>query len=538
MTKLTFLSLVLALGIPAAGLDTLVVTSPDPLLEPWRWREFSLPRGGSFQSLHEDSQGRFWFATTRGAHRFDGSRWLSYGTEDGLAHDDVKVVVETRDGSLWFATESAGISRFDGTDWTTYTTRDGLPSDHITDGGGSLFEGPDGYLWAGFGTQSESGTGGLCRFDGERWHGVELPWNLGPFGVLAITATVDGSMWVATNVGVLQFTDGVWTHHTEAINGGMRTACTDLATTPEGHVWTTCWEGGLSRWDGERWTNYPPPGPPYRFREVWRTADGQIWTGGALQICRVDGDSLVTYDAQDTPQLPGVAKGLQARDGSVWYGLRGRSRVLRYDPVGRSTTYSHPSRLHGGFPGPDGDVWFHTTEQAVRHTGDRWIAHGQDDGFLTGPVFGMQQTVAGSLWFFGDHYGQPAVAKWDGMGWFILTVADGIIDATYPRYPQNFNQMRPRILVATDGAIWMAGSHDGHAAVSRWDGTRSRVFTTADGLGGDLAMLLYEDSEGQIWTGTRTTDDTGTGLHRWDGHEWNTYTKTDGLASNYISWIT
>lgn len=529
MIKLITSLLAVAMVVPSIGLEPLDVNSGDPFLEPWRWRQFDLPRGGSFSAVHEDSEGRLWFATTRGAHRFDGTEWLSYGVDDGLADDYVQDVVETRDGSIWFATQSAGISRFDGTNWTTYTTQDGLPSETIPDGE-PLFEAPDGQLWAGF------AGGGLSRFDGRHWHRVELPWDLRA-SVRDITATPDGSIWVATGAGILQHTDGTWTRHTTALNGGVRTACTDLQETPEGHVWASCWEGGLSRWDGHGWTNYPPPRPLYRFREVWRTDDGQIWAGSALQVCRVAGDSLVTYDARETPQLPGTTKGLQVGDGAVWFGLRGRSRVLRYDPVGRLTTYRHPQGLYGGFPGADGAVWFHNTSSAVELSDGEWIGHGAEDGFLTGPVFGMQQTDDGSLWFFGDHHDQSAVARWDGAGWTILTVADGIVDATLPRDAQLFNSVRPRVAVAADGAIWLAGYHKGDGgAVSRWDGEQARLFTEADGLGGDYAGIIFADSQDQIWVGTMDRTDAGTGLHRWDGSQWHTYMKADGLASSYITW--
>lgn len=530
MTRLASVLLIAVMVVPSDGLQPLVVSSDDPFAEPWRWREFNLPRGGSFTALHEDSEGRLWFATTRGAHRFDGIEWLSYGVEDGLAADYLVDVVETRDGSIWFAAESAGISRFDGTNWTTYTTQDGLASDTIMDGE-PLFEAPDGQLWAGF------TGGGISRFDGTRWHRVEPPWDLSRAAIWDITATPDSSIWIATGAGVLQHTDGGWTRHTTALNGGVRLACTDLQATPEGHVWASCWEGGLSRWDGQGWTHYPPPGPPYRFREVWRTDDGQIWAGSALQVCRVAGDSLVTYDARETPQLPGTTKGLQVSDGAVWFGLRGRSRVLRYDPVGRLTTYRHPSGLYGGFPGANGDVWFHNTSSAVQRVDDQWLAHTAEDGFLSGPVFGMQQTEDGSLWYFGDHHGQSAVGRWDGAGWTILTVADGIVDATLPRDARLFNSVRPRVAVDAHGAIWLAGYHRGSGgAVSRWDGEQARLFTKADGLGGDYAGILFADSQDQIWVGTMDRRDAGTGLHRWDGRRWHTYMEADGLASSYITW--
>jgi len=59
--------------------------------------------------------GAVWFATSAGVARFDGRRFESFSRVDGLLDDDVSCIYETRDGAFWllrsFSTaiiESAG----------------------------------------------------------------------------------------------------------------------------------------------------------------------------------------------------------------------------------------------------------------------------------------------------------------------------------------------------------------------------------------------------------------------------------------------
>ena len=90
----------LAAASPSLAVDTLRVTTPDPVLEEWRWTTFerNSAQDGSVRDVHEDRDGNIWLATDRGAHRYDGYHWTTYRSEDGLTDDKVRTVIQSQEG--------------------------------------------------------------------------------------------------------------------------------------------------------------------------------------------------------------------------------------------------------------------------------------------------------------------------------------------------------------------------------------------------------------------------------------------------------
>ena len=58
--------------------------------------------------------------------RFKDGAFTNYTTEQGLAHNYVRAIHQTADGTMWFGTYGGGLDRFRDGRFTHYTTRDGL----------------------------------------------------------------------------------------------------------------------------------------------------------------------------------------------------------------------------------------------------------------------------------------------------------------------------------------------------------------------------------------------------------------------------
>jgi ligand-binding sensor domain-containing protein len=96
-------------------------------------------------SIAVDREDDKWFGTWgAGLSRFDGEKWKTYTTQDGLAGNFIHVVAIDPAGTLWVGTDG-GVSKFDGKTWKTYTTRDGLLNNNVF----SIAFDREGHKWFG-----------------------------------------------------------------------------------------------------------------------------------------------------------------------------------------------------------------------------------------------------------------------------------------------------------------------------------------------------------------------------------------------------
>ena len=120
-----------------------------------------------------------------------GMTQKTYTQRDGLAGNSIYALHQSRDGSLWAATLSAGVSQFRNGRFTTYTTAKGLNSNSVA----SIEESPDGTMW--FATPS-----GLNALSKGHWRGYGIREGLPSDDVNCLLEDSDGVLWIGTAGGI------------------------------------------------------------------------------------------------------------------------------------------------------------------------------------------------------------------------------------------------------------------------------------------------------------------------------------------------
>jgi len=153
--------------------------------------EAILPEGVVVHAILQDSTGVVWFGTAGGLVKYDHGRSTIYTTRDGLPHNRVTAIRETRDHVLWCGTR-AGLARFSNGRFTSYGEASGLSGEHVR----TIHEDADGVLWVG------SYDGGLTRIKGGVFTRYTTKDGLFDYGVFQILEDDRGDFWISCNRGI------------------------------------------------------------------------------------------------------------------------------------------------------------------------------------------------------------------------------------------------------------------------------------------------------------------------------------------------
>jgi ligand-binding sensor domain-containing protein/signal transduction histidine kinase len=147
----------------------------------------------SVYAVHESRDGTVWAGTlTAGVSRLRKGVFTTFTTADGLASNSILSILESGNGTIWFATPQ-GLTGLAGERWKTFTTRDGLPSDTVN----CIFEDSAGRLWAGTAAGLALQASGRFRIPTIALDSLREP-------VLGIAEDQAASLWIATATHVLR----------------------------------------------------------------------------------------------------------------------------------------------------------------------------------------------------------------------------------------------------------------------------------------------------------------------------------------------
>ncbi|MFN2393897.1 MAG: two-component regulator propeller domain-containing protein, partial [Pyrinomonadaceae bacterium] len=150
------------------------------------------PTEGYIYAIHADRENALWIGSNyNGLGRFKDGVLTSFTTADGLAGNDVKVIIEARAGGLWIGTYD-GLSHYKDGKFTSWREADGLPSRTVR----SLYEDADGTLWIG------SYDGGLARFKDGKFTRYNTKTGLPNDGAFQILEDDNRHFWISSNRGI------------------------------------------------------------------------------------------------------------------------------------------------------------------------------------------------------------------------------------------------------------------------------------------------------------------------------------------------
>ena len=273
--------------------------------------------------------------------------------------------------------------------------------------------------------------------------------------IFAIAQTPDGYLWLGTEFGLFRF-DGLHAAPWQPPSGQkLPSAPYALLVTRDGTLWIGTFAGIVS-WNGNKLTEYPKVGRVF-VTSLLEDREGTVWAGilagsaenPAGRLCAIRSGRVECY-LQSGAFGISIWSLLEDGSGELW--AAAESGLWRWKP-GAPTRYAMPGvRIDDLSKTDEGRVLIAIRERGLKQLlGDKLAAY---------PIRSASN---------------PNVL-----------LSDRNVDSN-------------KLLRDRDGGIWI-GTHD--RGIIHLHQGRTDVFTTSDGLSGDIICSLFEDHEGNVWVGT------------------------------------
>lgn len=150
-----------------------------------------IPDVGCIYTIHTDLENALWIGGGNGLRRFKDGVLTGFTTADGLAGNDVKVIIESKAGGLWIGTYG-GLTYYKEGKFTSWTENEALPHRTVR----ALYEDADGTLWIG------SYNGGLARLKDGNFTRYDTKTGLPNDGAFQILEDDNRNFWISSNRGI------------------------------------------------------------------------------------------------------------------------------------------------------------------------------------------------------------------------------------------------------------------------------------------------------------------------------------------------
>src|SRR5262245_50219122 len=184
----------------------------------------------SVYAIAQTDDGYLWVGTHEGLARFDGVRFTTVDDPKApeLKHGWITALCAGRDGSLWIACDGSGVTRLKNGTFSHFSDADGLPSNQVR----CLLDTKDGSLWIG----SEAG---VTHYKDGRFTSFSVKNGLGNDSVRTLYEDHQGAIRIATMRGLSSFNreGNISTIHfgLGSNTNALKSVCEDQ----QGNLWVT-----------------------------------------------------------------------------------------------------------------------------------------------------------------------------------------------------------------------------------------------------------------------------------------------------------
>jgi ligand-binding sensor domain-containing protein len=235
----------------------------------------------------EDRDGSWWFGTQSGLSHQKGGQWQTYRAADfGLMSDQIQHLAQDSRGRIWVATK-AGAAVLESNLWTAFTSQNSpLPDDAVFTIAVQNTPASE-VIWLGT-------LPGVSRLDlaTNMWSSTDLSaYGLGWGGVADVLVDSQGNVWAATLGGGVSVWNGVeWTSYRSSNSQLPKNSVQRMLEVEPGVFWfglaNMSEPGGMmASYDGTTWKSYHPLNSGFTGAEPLALAkdqSGRLWIGTNL----------------------------------------------------------------------------------------------------------------------------------------------------------------------------------------------------------------------------------------------------------------
>ena len=545
-------------------------------------------------ALHQDSKGYLWIGTYEGLSRFDGYRFVNYGTKEGLGHFLINTIAEDRHKRLWVGTNGGGLARLrDESDISSAAT---AASPAIRSASS-----PKPFEWIRVGDEPNADNVNAIAFDADDtlWcatdAGLYRARNIGTArvefervfedstGLSRVLRDSRGRLWVGKMLGgVLEVVDGrpVLQAGPPAQSESRLIDITEdrlgrIRVANRRHLFELIEASGRAP---RRWQELPLAlEPSQEINSLHVDRHDTLWLGTALGLVKYMNGKANPLAAGGVGRETGAI--LHDREGNLWVGGADGlaqlvlDRVVNYtaaEGLSNDNVLSVMEDQHGGIyvTATTGELFEIIEDRARPVEGwrtqpfaahGRWLLPSQRDGWwvLTGEgLYNLRSPVlrTGTNWkrfpassissedLVDETPGNLPVLFDDGKGWIWLATRDGLHRFRSDAEPPRFERVSklptgtvPTVSAADRaGGLWLGS----HIHLARFKDGEIVYMQPSDGLPETRPRAIFVDSRGWVWIGLRSA---GVSVTRNPGAQspgFTNYSSSTGLASDTVWAIT